>query len=180
MAYKLVEKQCQQCGKDFMGRPASRFCGHQCGALAIAEQRRQAGRKRGVCSMQGCGRELHSLGFCRMHRKRVKRNGVPKNIKDCKPSDISIHDWFMSKVNKTETCWLWTGAIMVNRGGYGTFYDGSIGKKLRAHHFLVGKPGPGMEYDHLCRNVVCVRPDHLELVTPRVNRQRQHQRRLLD
>jgi hypothetical protein len=30
-----------------------------------------------------------------------------------------------------------------------------------------------MEWDHLCRNVRCVRPEHLELVTPAVNRQRQ-------
>ena len=59
-------------------------------------------------------------------------------------------------------CWLWTGPVD-KKTGYGR--HGS-----RTAHSLVfevfrGKPAPGMELDHTCRNRRCVNPDHLEPVT---------------
>lgn len=82
---------------------------------------------------------------------------------------------FWSRVNKTDTCWLWTGAKLPH--GYGHFVAGS--KKngtrtdWRAHRWSyvqINGPIPkGLELDHLCRIPQCVRPDHLEAVTHRVN-----------
>ncbi len=44
---------------------------------------------------------------------------------------------------------------------------------MLAHRFsyeLANGPIPeGLQIDHLCRNRGCVRPDHMEAVTPRVN-----------
>lgn len=76
---------------------------------------------------------------------------------------------YLQKIQKTETCWIWTGAKTVK--GYG---DISINRKdcrkhLIAHRvvyeLLVGKIPAGLDLDHLCRNRLCVNPKHLEPVT---------------
>lgn len=71
---------------------------------------------------------------------------------------------FWSKVEKTDGCWLWTGAL--NGGGYGRF---NVGRRLYAHRaaylMFVGPIPDGLQIDHLCRVRHCVNPDHLEPVT---------------
>ena len=87
-------------------------------------------------------------------------------------------DRFLSKVNKTESCWLWTGTTAGTKSCYGTFRVGtrSIDPKIYAHRFsyqtFVGVIPQGLEIDHLCRNSLCVRPDHLEPVTHEENSRR--------
>ena len=75
---------------------------------------------------------------------------------------------FWAKVNKTDSCWLWTGAIT---GGYGSFWIGT--GTVRAHRFsyehLVGPIPDGLVLDHLCRVTKCVNPAHLEPVTTAEN-----------
>jgi hypothetical protein len=79
---------------------------------------------------------------------------------------------FMARVNKTDTCWLWTRGI--NSKGYGLFHFRA--RDVLAHRFayeaLVGPVPDGLELDHLCRVRHCVNPQHLEPVTRRVNSQR--------
>lgn len=79
---------------------------------------------------------------------------------------------YWSKVEKTQGCWLWKAAK--NSAGYGQF---SIRGKLyyahRVSYELENGPIPEhLELDHLCRNRACVRPEHLEAVTRRVNQLR--------
>jgi hypothetical protein len=78
---------------------------------------------------------------------------------------------FWPRVRKTQGCWLWTGG---NNGKYGVFFNGQ--RKVYAHRFAYEDPiGPipqGLQLDHLCRTPLCVRPDHLEPVTARVNQRR--------
>jgi hypothetical protein len=66
-------------------------------------------------------------------------------------------------------CWEWTGAP--NPNGYGYATAGS--KRPLAHRLvyelLVGPIPDGLQLDHLCRNRLCVNPDHLEPVTAHVN-----------
>lgn len=84
---------------------------------------------------------------------------------------------FWSHVQKTESCWIWTGQILA-RAGYGRFWVGTTASTPNplAHRYsyeLVHGPIPaGLQLDHLCRNTSCVRPDHLEPVTGAVNIQR--------
>lgn len=111
-----------------------------------------------------------------MHYKRVLKRGTTEAQRQRRPAGMAVRDWFMSKVEKTETCWLWRGNLNRKRGRYGMFYDADTGRKIYAHHYLVPPIPPGppkMEYDHLCRTPLCVRPDHLELVTAAENRKRE-------
>lgn len=78
-------------------------------------------------------------------------------------------------VKKTETCWVWTGAIA---GGYAHISVNS--KPQRAHRvmyeLLVGPIPEGMELDHVrsrgCTMSHCVNPAHLEPVTHKENMKR--------
>lgn len=81
----------------------------------------------------------------------------------------TCNDRFWSKVEKTETCWLWTGGTA--RNGYGSFWDGNrIGRAHRyAYELLVGPIPEGLQLDHLCRVRLCVNPAHLEPVTQQEN-----------
>lgn len=77
-----------------------------------------------------------------------------------------------SRVDKTATCWDWTGHVT---GGYGRIRVN--GKRVQVHRLsyelCTGRKIPdGLHLDHLCRNQRCVNPDHLEPVTPKENMSR--------
>ena len=77
-------------------------------------------------------------------------------------SKRSPSERFWSKVNKTESCWLWAGAIS---NGYGHFW--AEGGYWLAHRYAYllkhGFLPPNL--DHLCRVRNCVNTEHLEPVT---------------
>lgn len=76
---------------------------------------------------------------------------------------------FWSRVQRTESCWLWKGPC--DKKGYGS--TSVNGTHVRAHRYayeqLVGLIPNGLELDHECRNHPCVNPAHLEPVTDREN-----------
>lgn len=79
---------------------------------------------------------------------------------------------FWAKVDPTGFCWNWTGGTVK---GYGAFNAGSVGKFQShriAYTMLLGQIPKGLEIDHLCRNTLCVNPDHLEPVTREENQRR--------
>lgn len=74
---------------------------------------------------------------------------------------------FWSKVNKDtdHACWIWKAGV--NNKGYGQFwFEGKLIYAHRVAYELTKGPIPeGLTIDHLCRNRVCVNPDHMEPVT---------------
>lgn len=66
-------------------------------------------------------------------------------------------------------CWEWKAGL--TRKGYGTIAVG--GRPRLAHRVMyelvVGPIPEDLQIDHLCRNRRCVRPAHLEPVTPKEN-----------
>jgi hypothetical protein len=86
--------------------------------------------------------------------------------------NMSVEERFWSKVDKRGEHWLWLAAL--TPAGYGLFWlDGKYRCAHRvAYELDVGPIAEGLELDHLCRTPACVKPDHLEPVTPQVNQLR--------
>lgn len=116
------------------------------------------------CANERCERPSKTRGYCASHYRMARMNGTLPLL----PPKTWV-DRYWEKVRKTDSCWLWTGAIADT--GYGT--HGIDGKTKLAHRIAVELDGrsipKGMVVDHLCRVRNCVRPDHLEVVTFRVN-----------
>lgn len=98
---------------------------------------------------------------------------------------MALSDSFWARVEKTDGCWLWTGAKY--KDGYGAFaviIDGQW-RTRRAHRLAFEDSGQkipdGLVLDHICHNADecvggndcvhrrCVNPSHLEPTTKRVN-----------
>jgi hypothetical protein len=91
---------------------------------------------------------------------------------------VSRIEKFLSKICiKDDGCWDWLGSGV--NTGYGKFWDGN--RLVFVHRYsyewfnnvkLPEYDCVNYEIDHLCRNRKCVNPDHLELVTHKINVQR--------
>lgn len=125
-----------------------------------------------LCSIDGCSNRHRARGWCATHYTRWSKSGDPnKVIGHVYPP---VEDRFWAKVNKTSSCWLWTGST--NAEGYGSF-AGAEKRLVKAHRFafelLIGPiPKRYRDLDHLCRVRNCVNPWRLEPVTHAENQRR--------
>ena len=76
---------------------------------------------------------------------------------------------FWDKVEKTGYCWNWKGSI--NSWQYGQVRINNRYWRVHrlAYTLLVGEIPQSKVLDHLCRNRICVNPNHLEPVTNKEN-----------
>lgn len=90
----------------------------------------------------------------------MKRSHASKAVPSVVFSE-SYQTRFFSKVNKTEECWLWSGATL--KKGYGhTYADGAYYLAHRISFVIAGGTlEPGDLVLHRCDVPNCVRPDHL-------------------
>jgi len=101
----------------------------------------------------------------------VRRGPVPGAGPAMTPnpgSDEALPEQLASKIKRSAAgCWEWIGAR--SGGGYG--YVRWEGRAQRAHRVVWSllRGAVPRELDHLCRNVACVNPNHLEGVTHREN-----------
>jgi len=77
---------------------------------------------------------------------------------------IPLAERFWFHVNKTDSCWMWTGAK--DRQGYGTIIiHGRRSKRIRAHRLswimAHGDIDPSVIVCHHCDTPSCVNPNHL-------------------
>lgn len=86
-----------------------------------------------------------------------------------KPTAESNLKRFWAKVDKTETCWLWTASTQ--GAGYGQFQVNR--RVVSAHRYswmlANGEPPKGVDLDHTCRNRICVNPSHLRIASRKQN-----------
>lgn len=80
-----------------------------------------------------------------------------------------------TRVDKTSTCWNWTGCL--DRKGYGIIGDKTGDQKvsLRVHRLayslLIGPLTDEDQVDHRCHNRHCVNPEHLRATTGKQNQE---------
>jgi hypothetical protein len=164
--------------KDYPKTPGFCVCGHQgrshvddfgdCRKCACSAHTRP------VCSVLDCGRPTLGLTFCNRHLLRNRRHGSPLAGGDFH-GDAKARFW--RKVDKTASCWLWTGAL--DRLGYARFKpvpELMVMVHRFAYEDLVGPIPAELEIDHLCRVRHCVNPGHLEPVTHDENMNRRRVR----
>lgn len=118
------------------------------------------------CSVGGCSTPPESRGWCHGHFEQWRRTGVVPTV----PILRTPEERFNAKVDRTGSCWLWTGAT-AGGGRYGSFqYEGRVQRAHVVAWLLAGRTVPdGLVLDHLCRTTLCVNPDHLEPVSQREN-----------
>lgn len=119
-----------------------------------------------LCNVHNCDSKHEARGYCQKHYCRIKRNGSLD-------TQFVVGDdekRFWSYVDKSDTCWIWQGAV--SKSGYGVIDIN--GKSLSVHRYSFElkngyTPDKSMHIDHLCRNRLCVNTSHMEVVIPREN-----------
>lgn len=83
---------------------------------------------------------------------------------------LSVIERYASKIIRVNECWEYTGANYNSKGYKAFSYKYNRYPAHRIAYSLVNGEIPlGLVLDHLCRNVACVNPAHLEAVTNYVN-----------
>jgi hypothetical protein len=125
-----------------------------------------------ICQTEDCDKEAKCRGRCGPHYRLL----LLKGDRLVRRATTSTEERFWSKVNKSGPmplhgdvpgcCWQWIGGTVCR--GYGQFQAGNM-RRTAAHRYAwenLRSPIPGrLTIDHLCRNKLCVNPDHMEVVT---------------
>lgn len=101
------------------------------------------------------------------HGDRIVQRGKDALIEVSKRK--SVGERFREKYEvDAKGCWVWkTGTV----NGYGSFHykNGQYAHRFSYEFFTGNKIPSDREIDHICRNKLCVNPEHLEVVTHREN-----------
>lgn len=92
-----------------------------------------------TCSIEGCDKLHFSRGWCKAHHSRWVRHGDPEGGRQSNLRGRPPLDRLLAR------------------------------RTIDARGCWVISGGAGLQLDHLCRNIACANPEHLEPVTQREN-----------
>lgn len=124
-----------------------------------------------TCAADDCSDKPKARGWCNIHYKRWRRTGQIEIQRSKTPAAIRSLKYYIA--GSSDECWPWTG--FEETTGYGRMVDdrGRLTTATRiVYEARVGPIPAGLTLDHLCRNRICVNPNHLEPVTQAVNNSR--------
>lgn len=133
------------------------------------------------CLSPDCTKKAKTRGLCQRHYAQWLRNGVMASQAAITKVPLAARFWSKVDVGNINDCWLWRGGATEGRGRF-TFRENKKIKSViatRVAYYLCTNewPDDSLELDHLCPNILCVNPAHLELVTHRENMRRSMLRR---
>lgn len=125
-----------------------------------------------TCMVGDCDRKHIARGMCGRHYQLWTKHGTPE------PHRPSLEERLRASITERNGCW--ESNYSPNGAGYPQIRVGSDRDGTRrlvfahrvAHELWIGPIPSGYEVDHLCRNIKCCRPSHLEAVTPWENKVR--------
>jgi hypothetical protein len=124
-----------------------------------------------VCSVENCERHMtdkDARGLCTLHYARWRSRGHTNTQFNDFSETAEARIMAGIEVQIGQACWIWRGK---ENSRYGRIsFGGKIHKSHRlSYETFVGPIPAGLVLDHLCRNEMCVNPEHLEPVTEKVN-----------
>lgn len=163
---RFVARVCKRCGKNFLQPTRFAKPGH---GLFCELDCMQKWRK------ENAGTVRHCLHCGAEFRRRPYRDDVYCSSQHAAAARrVDLETRFWAKVNKTEGCWLWTGAT--HDFGYGKIYVDGVPRDAHrvCWEMYRGAIPEGLWVLHNCPggdDPRCVRLDHLYLGTPSQNTQ---------
>lgn len=119
-----------------------------------------------TCSVTECESTVQNAVLCPKHRQRFAALGTTAlTTTRTLPPD----DKFARRIEPEEYgCWMWNATKTYDK--YPKLYVGGGRKEVRTHRWayerFVGPIPDGYEIDHMCSRTLCVRPSHLQALTP--------------
>lgn len=87
--------------------------------------------------------------------------------------ETDVESYLLARRAVVGECWEWTGPRDAEGYGRAKYDRRSMASHRMSYATFIGDLEPGLHVDHLCRNVACFNPEHLEQVTPQENHRRQ-------
>ena len=127
-----------------------------------------------ICEFPDCGRPFSSKGLCGGHRRQQLEGRELRKL-NIYMKNATPQEKLMAHSEDQGECRVWTGTTGEPHGkatkGHGQIrVDGKLWLAHRlAYTLAYGKIEEGLQIDHRCRVPACIRLEHLQAVTNKVN-----------